>query len=66
MPSFIVRKPAITKDGSSLGPSMLMVTAPSAEAAKIDGANQLGCHPNQVIAEPYLDPAWEDLKNASS
>jgi hypothetical protein len=54
MPSFVVKRVSFTKDGSRMGPAVVMITAPSAEAAKIEGANQLGCAPTQVTAEPYV------------
>ncbi len=51
MPQFIVRTLAHTKDGSQLGGGILMVTTPSAEAAKIQGANDLGVPVSSVTAE---------------
>ena len=59
MPSFIVKKaPGLTPDGSSLDAKIIMVTAPSAEAAKIQGANDLGCRVTEVTAEPYANSTW--------
>lgn len=56
MAQFIVRAAAHTKDGSALGGEMIVVTAPSAEAAKIQGANDLRRPLEDVIVEPL--PPW--------
>jgi hypothetical protein len=54
MPSYVVSKMSPTKDGSSLGASVVMVVAPNAEEAKKTGAEMLECSPSMLTAEPYL------------
>ena len=54
MPKYIVRTRASSQDGSALNMGIIVVTAPSQEAAKIDGANQLGTSPELVVVEPYV------------
>lgn len=63
MPSFIVRRLSVSKDGSALGGSQVMVTAAGAAEAKAQGATQLGCSPGELIATPYASDAWEALKS---
>ena len=48
MSQFIVSKIAASKDGSSMGPSVVMVTADSAAEAKTDGAAILNTLPHNV------------------
>ena len=61
MATYIVRKaPAASIDGSSYGPSMAMIHASSSEAARVEGAQQLGVRPSEVIVEPFQDPFWGD------
>ena len=54
MPQFIVRTRSQHPDGSALNMGIIVVTAATAEAAKIDGANQLGTAPELVVVEPYV------------
>lgn len=59
MATFVVRKaPSASVDGSSYGPSMVMVHTGSSDAARIEGAQQLGVRPSEVIVEPFTDPFW--------
>lgn len=61
MATYIVRKaPSVSADGSSYGPSMVMVHTGSSEAARVEGAQQLGVRPSEVIVEPFADPLWGD------
>jgi hypothetical protein len=66
MPSYVARTFSSTKDGSQQGrwsssqdqqgrwsgPTMAVITAPNAEAARQDAAAQLGVQPSMVIIEP--------------
>jgi hypothetical protein len=54
MPSYVVAKMSPTKDGSSLGASVVMVVATTAEEAKKLGAEMLECSPSMLTAEPYI------------
>jgi hypothetical protein len=56
MPQFIVRAESHTKDGSSLGGEMIVVTSANVEQARQDGAAQLGLDPLRLVVEPL--PPW--------
>jgi hypothetical protein len=55
MPQFIVRAAPASKDGSTIGGGIIVVTAASEKAAKIIGANDLQVPITAVIAEPYAE-----------
>lgn len=63
MASYIVRKIAATKDGSSMGPTQTHVSAASELEAKKLGADQLGVSQQHVEAVPYANPHWGDLRD---
>ena len=48
MPQFIVSKTASSKDGSSMGPSVVMITADNAAEARVQGAATLKTTPTNV------------------
>jgi hypothetical protein len=54
MPSYVVSKMSPTKDGSTLGASVVMVVAATAEEAKKEAAEMLKCSPSMLTAEPYV------------
>ena len=37
---------------------MVMVHTGSSDAARTEGAQQLGVRPSEVIVEPFTDPLW--------
>lgn len=60
MATFIVRKaPGSSVDGSSFGPSMVMIHASNASSARSEGARDLGVPPSEVIVEPFHDSFWD-------
>lgn len=61
MASFIVRKaPGQSVDGSSYGPSMVIVHTASEQEARVEGAQDLRVRPSEVIVERFADPFWGD------
>ena len=64
MPTWIARRTASSRDGSTFGGTrgQVMVTAADERTAKAEAADMLECRDSQITLAPYVDYAWEALK----
>ncbi len=51
---YVVRRRAMSKDGSDYGTAIMMTAADTEEQAKQAGAAAFDCPIHEVVAEPYV------------